>query len=152
MPSQWSNISSYNETEVILLKYEWEDYSAWCPESAGCPPPRVLLPPGCRRMLRQGNLQLSSTISWAASPRASSAGFCPIVPGLNKQLGKSEFVLCAFLPFIPSQHHFAKWRADTWTGLLRATKRSQPFMGTWQTLKESEYFVRKKCLTKLLLV
>lgn len=39
------------------------------------------------------------------------------------------------------------------TVLLRTTRRSQPFMGTWLTLKESEYVVRKKkSLKKLLLV
>lgn len=39
MPSQRANFSSENETEMFFFKCERKCYSAWCPQSAGCPSP-----------------------------------------------------------------------------------------------------------------
>lgn len=117
MPSQWSNIPSENEIKVVLLKYEREDYSAWCPQPAGCLPPRVLLPAERRGALR-AHPWLSSTISWAGRPQGRlSRMLSP--PCRFKQTAMKVCVwpLRFFSLFIPYRNRLAKWCTDTSTSL-----------------------------------
>lgn len=118
VPSQWSNISNENEIEVVLLKYETEDYRAWCPQPAGCLPPRVLLTAERRGALR-AHPRLSSTISWAARPQGQLSRML-FPPSRFKQTAMKVCVqpLRFFPPsFVPHRHRFAKWCTDTWASL-----------------------------------
>lgn len=116
MTSQGSKFSSENETEVVLLKYEREQTLFGVLSLLGAFPHGSCSHQSAERRSWRIRGFLAPSRG-QPGPKASSAEHFTHLAGLNKQLWKSAFDLCAFLPLIPYRHRFAKWCTDTWISL-----------------------------------